>query len=437
MSEKALQDTINIFIKQAGTSPAQKSAEWHAIRATTIGGSEVATVLGLNPFSSCKNLIADKSGINKNTFSGNLATRWGNMFEPLTREWAQRVLLMTNEIQETGSVEGVIPRQRYSPDGVGVVQLLDEDNKPDHYIILFEFKAPFKSIPDGKIPKHYVPQIQTGLLSIPICDLGIFVNNCYRKCALKNIGFTLDYDTSFHSGDLTKRLTKKQKITEVLACGVIGFYQTKEHYEKSLVELGYGSDNENEDNDKDDVDIDPYLESDNPALDVQVSEYDINILINSNETPMDFGTAKEKTLNRLFELCEEKRITAIHYPMILNQAAVNALEFIADHTKEKPVEEINVKKIIKLHINQFIAHCDSAEHHVIGYLPWKLVKSNILTERRDENWKQVIEESIVSTLTIIDAIKSSADPQKTYEAYYPSIPVEVEDHTTEADMFTD
>ena len=426
MSEKSLQIMINNFVETTVAAPAQKSAEWYAIRTTTIGGSEVATVLGLNPFKNCRSLIADKAGITKDLFAGNIATRWGNLFEPLTREWTQRVLLMNEPIQETGSVCGVIDRQRYSPDGVGVVQLLDDEEHPEYYIVLFEFKAPFKSLPDGKIPKQYIPQIQTGLLTIPMCELSIFVNNCYRKCTLKNIGFDLSYDTSFHASDLTKRVTKKQRFTETLACGIIGFYQTKKHYEESLIALGYGSD----ESDAEETDTPEYQSS--PSN----TEYDINILMNSHDTPMDFGTAKEKTLNRLLELCEEKRVVAIHYPIIINQEAANNLEFISDHYKQKPVTDVNVKKIIKLHVAQFINYCEDAEHCVIGYLPWKLLKSDILTERTDPNWKECIEESIVATLKIIDEIKNSEDPQKTYELYYPNINPDVEEHIAEDDMFT-
>jgi len=44
---KELQKKINTFIKSVGTSPAQKSAEWYLLKSKTIGGSEVATVLGL------------------------------------------------------------------------------------------------------------------------------------------------------------------------------------------------------------------------------------------------------------------------------------------------------------------------------------------------------------------------------------------------------
>jgi hypothetical protein len=408
-SKLTQQMVITKFLETVTEAPIQKSAEWHAIRKTTIGGSEISSVLNINPFKSRRSLIADKAGISTLTFNGCLATRWGNTFEQLTREWIQRISVMDGEIQETGSIEGVIARQRYSPDGLGVVKLLNENDQLDDYIVLFEFKAPFSGLPDGKIPKHYIPQIQTGLLSIPICDLSIFVNNCYRKCALSDLGFAMTYDTNFHSGDAKKRRTASQRFDSVLSCGIIGFYQTKENYENAIKVLGYGSDSDSE------KEIDSAESYSNYNLDS-----DINILMNSKDTPLDFGTAKEKTLNRLFILCEEARVNAVYYPMILNQEAINDLDFVQTHKKEKPISEINVKKIIKMQINQFGDHCDDNEYMIVGYLPWKLVKSDIIIETIDETWKEKIEEPIRETLKIIDEIKNSDDPQSKYYEYYPN-----------------
>lgn len=432
---KELQKKINTFIKSVGASPAQKSTEWYLLKSKTIGGSEVATVLGLNPYRKVKSLIAEKVGILDQSFTGNIATRWGTIFESITREWTQKVLLMDECIQETGSLEGTIERQRYSPDGLGVVQLINSNDELDYYVVLFEFKSPLRSLPDGKIPKHYMPQIQTGMLTIPLVELSIFVNNCYRKCALKDIGFDMTYDLIFHDGDVTKKRTKKQKFEAVMACGIICFYQTKENYDLALKLCGYNSDSDSED------DFNEIL-NDTSEITTQLgysknysnTEYDMDLLMGSRESVLDFGMAKSKMLDRLFELCEEKRIQVMYYPMVLNQADVNELEFIQTHQKTKESVKIYPKRIIKAQVDQFMSHCEDKEFYPVGYLPWKLLKSDMIAETPDPEWKGRIESPILDTLQKIDEIMSAEDPKAKYLEFYPEVSEDIEVQTVEDDF---
>jgi hypothetical protein len=425
---KELQEKINLFIQSVGSSPAQKSKEWYSLKSRTIGGSEVATVLGLNPYRNIKTLIAEKVGILDKPFNGNIATRWGNIFESITKDWAQNVLLMEECIKETGSLEGVINGQRYSPDGIGVVQLINNNDTLDYYIVLFEFKAPLRSLPDGKIPKHYMPQIQTGMMTIPIIELSIFVNNCYRKCPLANIGFDLNYDLIFHDSDLIKSRTKKQKFEAVLACGIICFYQTKENYELAIKLCGYGSDSESETDDFNEI------LNDSTTTSNADNYYDIDILMGSRESIIDFGSARYKMLDRLLELCDEKRIQIMYYPMILNQEAINELEFIQIHQKTKNPIKVYPKRLIKAQIEQFISHCDDHEFYPIGYLPWKLLKSDIIAEVPDPNWKNYIEAPILDTLQKIEEITNAPDPKAKYFELYPEVSDDVEVHIIEDDF---
>ena len=395
----------------------QKSKEWYAIRPFTIGGSEIATIIGRNPFNTIKSLVAEKSGI-KESFKGNINTRWGCLFEQVTREWTQLTLLIKDKIIEIGSIEGIIPGQRYSPDGLGIVQLYDENDNIIYFMVLFEFKSPLKSIPDGSIPKHYIPQIQTGLLTIPITEVGIFVNNCYRKCALNDIGFNMTYDNIFHSGDITKKLTKKQKIEEVFACGIICFYQTIEYYKLALSILGYDSDSEDlEDNIIDNTIL--YDFEYNQSSEKYADIYDSNILIETRENIIDFGIKKEPLLNRLLELLQENRVCAIYYPMILNQSSINNLEFIQTHKKEKNISNVKPTEIVNSYIQEFFQQCENNKTYPIGILPWKLVKSDIIAEMPDEKWKEIIETPIKEVLGIINNIVSSNNPKHIYNKHFP------------------
>ena len=196
------------YINLHNNAPAQRTPEWYKLKSTTIGGSEVATVIGSNPFKKVYELVGEKAGLEEYSFKGSTPTRWGTLFEPVTVKYVEHKYGI--KIYETGSIEGKIERQRYSPDGLGVI-----DNK----IYLFEFKAPFSTVPIGKIPHHYIPQVQTGLLTIDIAHSSKFINNMYRKCSLQDLNFDTKYDTNFH----VSKIPKCRIPSSPICCGIIGF----------------------------------------------------------------------------------------------------------------------------------------------------------------------------------------------------------------------
>lgn len=60
------------------------SPEWHALRSgANIGGSEVSTICGVNPWDSPFSLWAKKTGKIEDSFKGNEATEWGTLLEPV------------------------------------------------------------------------------------------------------------------------------------------------------------------------------------------------------------------------------------------------------------------------------------------------------------------------------------------------------------------
>ena len=329
----------------------------------------------------------------RNTFNGNLYTRWGNIFENVTKTWAEEILLMSSEIYESGSLEGILERQRYSPDGLGVVKLNN-----NYLIVLFEFKAPFKSIPDGKIPKYYRPQIQTGLLSIPIAATSIFINNCYRKCCLKDIGFSHIYNQEFHND--------KIKFTSVYACGVIYFYQTKRQY-NNLIKSDDGLNELIDDN--------VYMQS-NKYVD---TSYDTDILINTQEELIDFGN-DNKYISRLFELHEEKKVFCKYSPIIINNKDIKTISFLNEYDKlnREPLKN-TPKKIIKEFHNNFMDECEKENLIPVGYLPWKLLKSDIIRDDRINDWYNQIAAPITQTITNMDIITKSETPEQKYNELYP------------------
>ena len=66
------------------TAP-QGSAEWLDVRRQGIGGSDVAAVLGMNPYRSPLDVWLSKTR-DEDTFTGNERTEWGSRLEPVVRE---------------------------------------------------------------------------------------------------------------------------------------------------------------------------------------------------------------------------------------------------------------------------------------------------------------------------------------------------------------
>jgi len=453
-----LDKVLTTYINSLAKAPVQKSKEWYAIKQTTIGGSEIATVLGSNPFSSVKKLIAEKVGIG-NKFNGCTATHWGNLFEHITKKWGEIILKMPRSIKEAGSIQGVIDRQRYSPDGLGVVQLVCLDETKEYFIVLFEFKAPLSSIPSGTIPKHYIPQIQTGLLSIPIAETSIFINNCYRMCALSDLAFNTVYNTKFHDKDMNKvKAAKKNDLTKSmpLACGIIFFYQESKDYHKLYDYMGYGSDsddsditNDNDhtsndhtdndhtgndhtgndhtsskdnDNTKDIFDILDSTIGKKDNTDVYYNDGDMELLLDTKDSPIDLGNSPNRMTHRVLELYDNHRLHAVYYPIIVNNKEVNDMEFVKTHDLQREDEQTlkSPLKIGKIYLQRFLDKCEENDWCSVAFLPWKLMRSDIIIEDRINNWLEKIEEPVINTLKIIDEIINSKDPRETFDEKFPS-----------------
>lgn len=138
---------------------AQKSQEWLNLRNTMLTASDVATVLGQNPYEGPDSLLLKKCGLKK--FSGNTATFHGEEYEDIAREMYDK-----ERGQKTHEI-GLCPHPIHtwlggSPDGV------TESGR------LVEIKCPLsrKIDKDGKIPHHYMAQVQLlmHILDLPVCD---------------------------------------------------------------------------------------------------------------------------------------------------------------------------------------------------------------------------------------------------------------------------
>lgn len=408
----------------------QGSKEWLADRTFNIGGSEMSVITKENPYTKLDQLVAQKVGFTK--FNGNIATRWGKLFEDNTTRLCEILMSIENGVSETGSLEGCVPNQKYSPDGLAVIKMLclESDELGEAFesyqycIVLFEFKSPYSAIPDGLVPKHYKPQPKTGLCSIPIADFSIFVNNMFRKCSFQQLNEFIGYDTTFHDKDEKKNADKHKP----LAFGMLLFYQTKAQKKKfyktyktsiTYVEPTYETDTE--DSDSDDNFFNQSKKKPKPhmnnATNCTLHKY-IYSHYSKDKTQRhairDFGKSYYRNFNDILQLYE-LGFFSIKYctPHIL--AEYNKNDFLMEQNIS--IGSDDCKDTIKNYnaiIDSKTAVTEKGDRPLIGYLPWKLFKSDIIYMPRDPNYVNNYADDIQTAVNMIkDIMSKETEEEKT------------------------
>jgi hypothetical protein len=217
-----------------------------------------------------KNKIAIMNGVD-NWQNGGVACWWGTLFE--------EVITMIVEIELGGHIKGdsiciqIMEGHRNSPDGYIVAHFCpkghpsnpdikghpsnpdikghpsnpdikghpsnNSNNNPesdlDDYnilyttdmdpnlikfskIVMLEFKCPLIRKSSLEIPKHYIPQLWSGLAVSNVAAIGLFIDSIFRKCELGALGLNTDYDTIYHNKDQTL------EIDLPICWGLIGLY---------------------------------------------------------------------------------------------------------------------------------------------------------------------------------------------------------------------
>lgn len=92
--------------------------EWHKAREMSIGGSDISTICGLNPFQSAYHLFCVKTGKIPNTIQENWAIRFGKAFEePILHLWQEEH--PEYELCKTGTYQdNLLPFRHANPDAL-------------------------------------------------------------------------------------------------------------------------------------------------------------------------------------------------------------------------------------------------------------------------------------------------------------------------------
>lgn len=182
----------------------QHTALWYSTRKRMITCSDIAAVLGMNPYSSRNQVFRKKTGQSK-PFTGNAATRRGNELEAVA---------LRRYVETTGNPvwpedAGLLQHKDYpqiggSPDGITLSG------------ILLEIKCPLtREIIPGYIPGYYIPQVQV-LMEIFDLEEAHFIQ--YRP-ATRFADEVLDItkvprDREFFARALPKLLDFMQEVTD-------------------------------------------------------------------------------------------------------------------------------------------------------------------------------------------------------------------------------
>ena len=212
------------FVEIWAGRPMQRTAGWYAGRSSTVGGSELAALLGMNPYSRPEDIVVSKAGFSK--FTGNTPCRWGTMFEPaieafVALDTGSPVYGSDISVPAPGPLRG---KHANSPDGYCVAEFyrdgVDCDGVPQWRLattdsvsaglaagrpsvrvpVLLEFKCPYRRIPDGAVPKQYIPQLWSGLAVAPIAQYAMFVDAVFRTCAFSDLGPSPAFNLAYHGG---------------------------------------------------------------------------------------------------------------------------------------------------------------------------------------------------------------------------------------------
>jgi len=147
---------LNKWMEDIGTGVFASDAEsntpeWHAERAKGLGGSELGTILGLNPYESAYTLWHKKMGLVEDHVEPNWSIRFGNAFErPILELFAEEHPEL--EIFETGSFYHKQHEwMRANPDAIAV----DRETGEWQIIEVKTARAGW-----DEIPKHYISQVQ-------------------------------------------------------------------------------------------------------------------------------------------------------------------------------------------------------------------------------------------------------------------------------------
>ena len=383
------------FVKTHG-GMRQRDASWYTVMGVTVGGSELAAIMGLNPYSNFFDIVANKlvtlAGGNSWTGGGE-ACWWGTLFEDVIGAYVEADLgapvrgddICIQEVAgHRNSPDGYIVAQLYRGVG-GSLHLWTTDLSPaiptTQRILLLEFKCPMSRKPLGTVPRQYVPQVWSGLAVSPVAHLGLYVDAVFRKCGILDLGDTPDYDAEYHRYD-------RGAWDHPVAWGLIGVYAPLLDAPRR-VRLGWRLDEWTAG--------DPEL--DTPDTDASQAAWQIHStffgLRLKNQAAVrdvaDLGEMEAQLFNRTLGLINRKR-----FPVARGAPCFADGRGAADHGVGKAIEALRTGA--------------PTDHWLLGVLPWKLFEVSYIPVDRRPGFMEEVAPLIEDVHRTVTEARASADP---------------------------
>lgn len=472
MRGRTQEEKLDEMIRYYEYLPKQGTEQWLKLRIHTIGGSEMATVLGENKYQKLKDFVGGKLGIDEYKFSGNLATRWGKMFEPAFRQYVE--FLFNNSIYECGSIPGYqengIVLQSYSPDGIGVasieriselidinseqyfstkashenqyIDLKSKFKKSKRMTILYEFKCPLRAGLDGRVPDHYISQPLTGLCTIPITHMAIFMQGVYRRCSVRDFLPNPNFDTDFHSSNYGSQ----QIFTNPILLGFIGLFKTSQAPSAPKTKAPKGPTEKEEIKELIEKEINNkysefwgmkmsmmncvnnckliscFCDNADDAWEVYLSMVDepekaskskiIKSVFMQTAAKLEIKVAdlsdmKKEDFEILMETAEKSENIQMYYPEQIYYCSGQHEKYLAQHNY-KPIVG-NSQNWLKRQVDIFLDMCNEKNYSPIGIMPYKLFESTCVPVYKQEDYIEQNIDKIRYAHSIVTEIRTKSD----------------------------
>ena len=236
---------IEALLAKYAHLPKQKSAGWYADRETSIGGSELSTILGVNKHKKFYAFVYEKVGITEAPDSDNPNFLWGNLFENVHGHILTHIFSI--KIEDFGSIPWRDEKSgfRVSPDGFFAASLRQMlagpaiDNRDEFLaqlppntdldtprVFVLELKSPARrKIDKSSIPETYQPQVFAELCIDDCVEFALFSECLFKRCSYA------DYEDSEHSTASFVAVGGDRVNSLPLYMGIIHFYAPIENTE--------------------------------------------------------------------------------------------------------------------------------------------------------------------------------------------------------------
>ena len=119
------------------------------------------------------------------------------------------------------------------------------------------------------------------------------------------------------------------------------------------------------------------------------------------------------------ELFQAKRVVPWYAPMLLNPTRMHEHPFMVAHEISHEDKRRSPQKRLNNSLRWFKRFCKKNHLIPIGFMPWKLMRSDIIEEARDPAWLETIQGPVSETLELLRQFNAADDPVQSYRERFP------------------